>query len=125
MDTFLAQYEPKSRFFIITTKKTSYVHPVLENHGTRLTESHVLQATVDKSKRDHLMEIMDLFSVPPTHIHFVDDQVDTLLDARDVAFHCYLAEWGYTNSEQIALARRKKISVLDLNAFYEWFFKWM
>ena len=125
MDAFFAQYEPKSRLFIITTKQTRYVHPILESHGIRLTESHVLHATEDKSKRDHLMEIMDLYSVGPSRMHFVDDQVDTLLNVREATFHCYLAEWGYTNSEQIMLAKRKQISVLDLGAFYDWFSKWL
>lgn len=124
MDRFLARFEPKSRLFIITTKNTDYVHPVLHHHGIRLTESHVLQATPQMTKRKHMMEIMDLYSVSPSRIHFVDDQVDTLMDARDSAFHCYLAEWGYTNADQIMRAKKNKISVLDLEAFFDWFQGW-
>ena len=55
----------------------------------------------------------------PTHLIFVDDQVDTLIKMKHTGVNRYLAGWGYNNDTQKTRARDACISVLTLDEFYQ------
>jgi len=65
-----------------------------------------------------ILEILRSRAIRPQELHFIDDQVDTLIKAKPLGINLYLALWGYTNAEQIQLAEQEEIAVLSRTDFF-------
>jgi len=121
VEEFLKNFKEIKRLFIVTTKKIKYVHEILSANHIHLFSENFFQATQTKSKRAILLDLIDRGQIEPSHFHFVDDQVETLIKIADTGVHPYLALWGYNNPEQMDLAKRDSIQTLNIQEFFRLF----
>lgn len=120
MGEFLTSF-PEDRLTIVTTKKAEYAAIILSHNDVRIGEDRIFQATEAHPKQDILVRLAENRGVAPSVFCFVDDQVDTLFNIRPTGVRCFLAEWGYNNSDQVARAWEHGVSVLSLKAFFDRF----
>jgi len=121
MGDFIRTYHYPERLVIITTKKAEFVAVTLAAAGIEFPTGNLFSADQGLSKTVLISEILKGWSVQPLELHFVDDQVDTLIKAKPLGVNLYLARWGYTNAEQIRLAEREEIAVLSRVDFFRHF----
>jgi len=118
MDRFLKEYSGNIPLCIISTKQAEYIHRILKGHHIPFPGKNIYHANQKRSKRIIIQELLHKYDVEPSHFHFVDDQVDTLIKVEPSGVHCYLAGWGYNNEEQKNRAVDAAIPILDLDDFY-------
>ena len=116
--TFLRDFRPRERLYIITTKKTTYVERILDNAGIDLLPGHIFLADKDRSKTEIIAELLGRHKQKPKRFYFIDDQVDTLLKAQSTGVRLLLAKWGYTNDNQVKMARNAGITILEPDDFF-------
>lgn len=121
MQSFLSRHKDHPSTLILTTKKLLYVQVILDQAQIYWPPERL--CTVDKGidKIDVLKQLIDERRLASWQVHFVDDQVDTLLKAKVTGVGLYLARWGYVNAEQLAQAQEAAIPVLILEDFYRLF----
>ncbi|HPG42020.1 MAG TPA: hypothetical protein PLP19_21920 [bacterium] len=115
MQDFLLQYPDKERLFIITTKKIFFVQKILSFYNIPFIDAHLFHADKTRSKKNIILELLDKYNIDPHHFWFIDDQVDTLIQVRDIQINCLLAEWGYNDSEQVLLGKQHHIPAINLD----------
>lgn len=118
---FLSNFADKSRLFIVSTKRIRYVHEILSANHLQLLSKNIFQATKEKNKRTILLDLLNKYRIDPSHFHFIDDQVETLIKVSDMGVHRYLALWGYNSPEQSKLAKLHAIQKLTLEEFFKLF----
>lgn len=109
--------------FVTTSKPTVVAEQILGYNGLYLPEGHVIgkdKVGLSTNKNVHMQMVSDISGVTYTDIHFVDDQVTHLKDAKGLGVQCYLATWGYNVAEQFSFARRLNILLLDESTLAEW-----
>jgi len=121
MQHFLKESSGKNPLYIISTKKSEYIHKILEGHQITFPVKNIFHAHKDRSKLTIIHELLSKYNTEPSHFHFIDDQVDTLLKVELSQVHRYLAGWGYNNEEQKTRAIKAGIPVLRLIDFYSIF----
>ena len=117
MGDFIRTYRYPERLVIITTKRAEFVEVTLAATGIRFPAANLFSADQGRSKSVLIAELLSSRAIQPPELHFIDDQVDTLITAKPLGVNLYLARWGYTNKEQIRLAEQEKIPVLSRNEF--------
>jgi len=115
MQDFLMHYPDKDRLFIITTKKLLFVQKILSFYNIPFIDAHLFNADKIRSKKSIILELLDTYTIDPQHFWFIDDQVDTLIQVRDIQINCLLAEWGYNDSEQVELGKQHLIPAINLD----------
>ena len=121
MRDFIRTYRYPERLVIITTKRAEFVEVTLAATGIRFPATNLFSADQGRSKSVLIAELLSSRAIQPPELHFIDDQVDTLITAKPLGVNLYLARWGYTNKEQIRLAEQEKIPVLSRNEFFNHF----
>ena len=121
MGDFIRTYRYPERLVIITTKRAEFVEVTLAATGIRFPAANLFSADQGRSKSVLIAELLSSRAIQPPELHFIDDQVDTLITAKPLGVNLYLARWGYTNKEQIRLAEQEKIPVLSRNEFFNHF----
>ncbi len=123
MEEFLQRYPYKERLFIITTKKMFFVEKIFFYFNIRLNRDNLYTATEKNSKKDIILHLLQKYNISPQQFWFIDDQIDTLLKVKDTRIHCMLAEWGYTEKQQINRGKKEKIQIITLKDFRNKFFQ--
>ncbi len=121
MASFLQDYQPKEKLYIITTKRFSFVDKILDVHDIRLRKENKYTADKIRTKRVIIDELLQQRQYEPRSFYFIDDQVDTLLKVQDLGIQVFLAGWGYNNTEQQQRAQDAGIEVLGLEGFLQRF----
>ncbi|MCJ7812868.1 HAD hydrolase-like protein, partial [bacterium] len=119
MKEFISKYADREQLAIISTKKQTFIHRILEGNGIDFSMQRIFQAGHDQSKSEIILDLLKKNRLEPTHLIFVDDQVDTLIKMKHTGVNRYLAGWGYNNDTQKTRARDACISVLTLDEFYQ------
>jgi len=113
----LADYRKKENLYIISTRKAEYTAQILSDNGIQFDSSHLFFANEKHSKPTIISELLRENQVTSDRFYFVDDQIDNLLKTAPVGIHCLMAEWGYHNEHQHALAKKEGLRVLTLPEF--------
>jgi phosphoglycolate phosphatase-like HAD superfamily hydrolase len=121
MGDFIRAYRCPERLVIITTKKAEFVAVTLAAAGIKFPGATLFSADQGLSKSALIAGILRSRAIRPQELHFIDDQVDTLLKARSLGVNLYLARWGYTNEDQVQLAEQEEIAVLSQADFFRQF----
>ncbi|MBN2533741.1 MAG: HAD family hydrolase [Spirochaetales bacterium] len=82
--------------FILSTKRSDFIHTILKQNRISMPEDHILVAWNIK-KLDLISSLLDKGNYPAAL--FVDDQIDHLKKNNDVRITTYLAKWGYIQKE--------------------------
>lgn len=115
--SFLKSWDP-NELYIVTTKDILSVRLILENNGIKLGPDHMFQADKTLRKPAILTSIQTKRGIKGEHLHFIDDHVGTVLEAkRDSKARVYCATWGYNTPEQLELLVQENIPALALNDF--------
>ena len=117
LNEFLSSYPYKERLYIITTKKIFFVKKILSFYGIQLIKNNLFTADDKKNKKDIIQELLSNHKISPQRFWFVDDQIDTLLKVKDSFIHCFLAEWGYNDEQQINKGKKENIEIITLKDF--------
>ncbi|MBN2410076.1 HAD family hydrolase [candidate division KSB1 bacterium] len=117
MKEFLINYPYKERLFIITTKKIFYVGKIFFYHNIQLPRDNLFTATEKNNKKDIILQLLHKYNISPKQFWFIDDQIDTLLKVKDTRINCMLAEWGYTEKQQINRGKKENIHIITLKNF--------
>lgn len=117
MKQFLLQYPSKERLFIITTKKIKYVLKILSGNSVYLKKENCFCASGRDTKLKIVQSLLDGNNISSDDFHYIDDQVDTLIEVKESGVHCLLAQWGYTTPQQILRARDENIPGIQLHDF--------
>ena len=118
---FLAEYSVKARLYIITTKQIKYALTILTANHIHLEADNCFTAGGRDTKLKIIQHLLDIKAIQADRFYYVDDQVDTLVEVKASGVHCLLAEWGYTNREQILRAENQNIPRLQLDDFLRQF----
>jgi len=118
MRDFLQHYPNKENLYIITTKKLVFVHKILAANNISLIDANVRDTAGGESKRQIIEEILQKRHAAPETFHFIDDQIDTLMQVQPTDVNVALAAWGYNNEQQIEKAQTEGIAVLELQGFF-------
>jgi len=121
MRDFIRTCRHPERLVIVTTKLAEFVAVTLAAAGIRFPADNLFSADQGLSKSALISGILRDWSIQPQELHFIDDQVDTLIKAKLLGINLYLARWGYTNADQVRLAEQEKIPVLSRNDFFNRF----
>ena len=121
MGDFIRTYRYPERLVIITTKRAEFVVATLTAEDIGFPTANLFSADQGHSKSVLIAELLSSRAIQPQELHFIDDQVDTLITAKPLRVNLYLARWGYTNEDQVRLAEREKIPVLSRNEFFNHF----
>ena len=114
---FLKSFKAVERLLIITTKKIQYAFQILSAHTLPFVQTNGYHADARQPKDAIIDELLQKHRLPPSRFHFVDDQIDTLLQAAPLGIRSYLADWGYVNDEQRLRAEQDGIEILPLPEF--------
>lgn len=117
MKQFLLQFPSKERLFIITTKKIKYVFKILSGNSIYLKKENCFSASGKDTKLKIIQNLLDANNISSDDFHYIDDQVDTLIEVKESGVHCLLAEWGYTTPQQISRAEKENIAAIKLSDF--------
>ena len=108
----------RDEIYIVTTKDLVSVRLILEHSGISLRPDHMFQADKTLRKPAILNSIQMKRGVEGEQIHFIDDHVGTLMEAkRDSSARVYCATWGYNTPEQLDLLLQENIPALSLDEF--------
>lgn len=121
MREFVAAFQAKERFYIITTKLKENVQAIFEGAGINFINENILSADQKLSKPRIISQLLNKHHLPAAAFHFVDDQVDTLIKAQVTGVNLYLARWGYNNDDQVQKAGNERLCVLSLKEFLQKF----
>jgi phosphoglycolate phosphatase-like HAD superfamily hydrolase len=121
MEPFLSMQGGNPHCLILTTKQLSYVRAILDHAGLNFSNERLFSVLKGSGKLEVLQALMQKYAIPANRVHFVDDQVDTLIKTQPIGVNLYLATWGYVNTDQLALARGAAITTLSLEEFYQFF----
>ncbi|MBC8191500.1 MAG: hypothetical protein ISR87_09870 [Candidatus Marinimicrobia bacterium] len=104
--------------FIVTTKDLVSVRLILEHNGIALRSDQMFQAVKTLRKPEILNSIQTKRGVEREQVHFIDDHVGTILEAKqDSSARVYCATWGYNTPEQLELLLHENIQALSLDEF--------
>lgn len=123
MQGFMGDFNPKEKLVVISTRKAEYVATILDGYGISLHSDNLFFADEKRNKRVIIHELLTTKNIPAESFYFVDDQIDTLIKVNDTEIHCFMAEWGYHNDDQLEKARKGGIKILGLQEFYSLFGK--
>ena len=118
---FLIEYNAKARLYIITTKQIKYALTILTANHINLQAENCFTAVGRETKLKIIQHLLDKNEIPADRFYYVDDQVETLLEIKESGVHCLLAEWGYTDREQILRAGKEDIHGIQLDDFLRQF----
>jgi len=107
----------EKKLYIVTTKKKEFVLEILKNQEIEIREEKILTTFSNKSKKELLQEIAEKECVEVQEIIFVEDNVQSLIDVKDLGTVNYLAEWGYVNEEQLLTAKNENINTIKEDEF--------
>jgi phosphoglycolate phosphatase-like HAD superfamily hydrolase len=88
----ISRLPPDVPFYILSTKKPSFVHDTLAANGIRLAEGRVLYAQAEP-KLSIVEKLRE--STGCGEAIFVEDQIDALRGNINPRIRVYLASWGY------------------------------
>lgn len=113
MDTFLANVDVPT--YIVTAKDRESVIEILSNNALTFPSKNVFGE--QRSKLTALALIKQLEQVSSDEIHFFDDHLMNVLQAKNAGYRAYWATWGYHLPEQFQLAREWGIESISLHDF--------
>ncbi|MBU0712043.1 HAD hydrolase-like protein [bacterium] len=114
---FLEKYQPKDQLYIITTKLKENVEVIINAAKIDIASKNILSADQKMSKPLIIEQLLCDNQLNPSAFHFIDDQVDTLIQAKTTGVNLYLAGWGYNNKDQKIKSRNEQLCVLTLKVF--------
>ncbi|MBD2103784.1 HAD family hydrolase [Leptolyngbya sp. FACHB-261] len=114
---------------IITTKEGRFTQQLLQQQGIQLPHHQVIGKEYNQPKTQSLRAVQQTYEIPADEIWFVEDRLKTLQTVQHQpdlqGLHLFLAEWGYTTSENRNLARRDpQLVSLSLARFCQDFAAW-
>jgi len=117
MREFLEKYQPKDQLYIITTKLKENIEVIINAAKIDIAKKNILSADQKMSKPLIIEQLLCDNQLNPSAFHFIDDQVDTLIQAKSTGVNLYLAGWGYNNKDQKIKSRNEQLCVLTLKVF--------
>jgi phosphoglycolate phosphatase-like HAD superfamily hydrolase len=101
--------------YIVTAKDRESVIEILSNNALAFPRKNVFGE--QRSKLTALALIKQLERVNSDEIHFFDDHLMNVLEARNAGYRAYWAIWGYHVPEQLQLASAWGIESISLHDF--------
>ena len=95
-------------FYILSTKKSEYIHEILRSKHIDMIPDRVLYS--DKTEKSTIIaKVLNRERI--SKAIFVDDQIDHLLSIKDHRIEPFLASWGYIRNEW--LQGNQSVQVLE------------
>jgi FMN phosphatase YigB (HAD superfamily) len=101
--------------YIVTAKDANSVIAILKHNGFHLEKRYIFGEL--QSKIAALREIEHLENIESKDIHFYDDNLPNVMEARQSGYHAIWAIWGYNTEDHFNTASRYNIPSVDLKAF--------
>lgn len=114
---------------IITTKEGRFTQQLLQQQGLTLPPQQVIGKERGQPKAQSLHQVQQTYQIGFETLWFVEDRLKTLQNIQrqpDLkSVRLFLAEWGYTTSEDLAAARSDpQVVSLSLERFCQDFTAW-
>ncbi|MDA1196501.1 MAG: hypothetical protein O2779_00890 [Nanoarchaeota archaeon] len=104
-----------SKVFIVTSKDFKSVRILLDHYGVALPSHHIFDNRI-RSK----LKKLGMLGVPLEEVAFVEDLFANILPIKKGSpVKCFLATWGFNNSEQQKVASEEGITLLTQENFSE------
>lgn len=117
------------KLYIVTTKEGRFVKTLLQRQGLELPASSIIGKECQRPKYETLRELLEINSLPPEQLWFVEDLLKTLRSVQQQpelqGIKLYLAAWGY-NTQQVrdSISSDSRIKLLSLEQFQQDFSAW-
>ncbi|MCD6204059.1 MAG: HAD family hydrolase [Candidatus Marinimicrobia bacterium] len=121
MRKFLEDYCNKERLFIITTKLKENVLAIFDARSIEFIDKNIYSVDRKTGKIRIIEMLLEKYRIKPENFHFIEDQVDTLIQAKSTGVNLYLAAWGYNDDVQSKRAMDARIPVLTPEDFFSQF----
>lgn len=117
---FFIQISKRNNVGILSTKQKYAILSILRYYGIHIDPAIVFAKEnefVDKGKK--IKEIIDLWNIKESDLHFVDDLLENLLRVKASApnINLYMSSWGYNNYYHRSIARKYGIKIIDTIAY--------
>lgn len=104
--------------FILSTKKKEYVIEILKHHKIPFPEQNIIY-TPASEKIKNLSTLIGSNKAEITKSAFVEDQVEFLVNSKNLGINIFLVNWSYSDEKQKESAANNHIPIIDSNKFKE------
>src|SRR3989344_4495701 len=112
----IRDFKSYESFYILSTKKNDYLVEILKHNKINLPSDHVRYCS-QSSKLEGLSSILDKNGIDLEDSMFVEDQIESLIDAQKLGIGLYLADWSYINQAQKKKAQKLGIKIINEDDF--------
>ncbi|MCP1107755.1 HAD family hydrolase [Serratia nevei] len=102
---------------IVSGKDSGSISTILQLLGQWLPDSFIHGRMT--SKVDVLTQIKEEALSRGIGMIFVDDNIENIIEAKQLGISCYWPDWGYKNSEHIAMAAAHEIFPITTENFFQ------
>lgn len=117
MENFIKINDSSDNLIIISTKPKIFIIEILKHHNINFDERRIFHANNRVTKKEVIRKFLNENSIDPKSFFFIDDQVSTLKDVKELAINCFLAEWGYNTKKQTLDAIKNDIPIITITDF--------
>jgi len=96
---------------IVSAKDKNATKLLLDSYGLHIEDENILAKEFSMDKKYQMRFISDKFHVPFYKIIFVEDNLEQLLNVKELGVKLVLASWGYNTEDQRKEAEKLGISV--------------
>ncbi len=114
--------QSRPQVYILTTKQERFVFALAEHAGFKLERQNVFGLDTGRSKKSHLLELVQKHKDTGEELCFIEDRLPTLEEMTEEPrlndLRLRLADWGYVTPDDVAkVSRIPRISSLSLDEF--------
>ncbi len=111
----LKNFSLHKNFHILSTKKTDLILEILKSGNFKINADRVHYSGKNR-KLDIISELLKISEIKNAVI--IDDQIDHLINNKNLNIDVYLAEWGYIRKEWLSEPKKvKTLNVDDMQSF--------
>ena len=113
---FIKQEITHNNIFILTTKRAEYVSKILQHNNINFPKKNIISSKPE-DKIKNIKTLLNKKNVKPSHFYFIEDQIEFLLEAKNLGVNVCLVDWGYINGDQKQRAKENKIPLINTEEF--------
>jgi len=110
-------FSRKAEVVIVSNNNIETIKRSLALYGIHVKDNDIYDNRLGNDKNKKLEMVRKNIGIEFNHIYFIDDQITSLVRAKQLGVKCFLAVWGYVTEEHMQIARDNDIRLLELEEF--------